>query len=116
MRLKTYRFFNMGIDHNYLDDARNRTLMQRAAAECYLPMNDLLLELIKSTGGRLRVSFYISGTALEQMRSYAPDVLRGFRNWPPPGAQSSSAAPTPIRSPLWRAERSSPPKCSAMRR
>lgn len=79
MRLKTYRFFNMGIDHNYLDDARNRTLMQRAAAECYLPMNDLLLELIKSTGGRLRVSFYISGTALEQMRSYAPDVLRGFR-------------------------------------
>ena len=29
MRLKTYRFFNMGIDHNYLDDARNRTLMQR---------------------------------------------------------------------------------------
>ena len=21
MRLKTYRFFNMGIDHNYLDDA-----------------------------------------------------------------------------------------------
>ena len=53
--------------------------MQRAAAECYLPMNDLLLELIKSTGGRLRVSFYISGTALEQMRSYAPDVLRGFR-------------------------------------
>ena len=99
MRLKTYRFFNMGIDHNYLDDARNRTLMQRAAAECYLPMNDLLLELIKSTGGRLRVSFYISGTALEQMRSYAPD-----------------AAPTPTRSPLWRAGRSSPPKCSAMRR
>ena len=47
MRLKTYRFFNMGIDHNYLDDARNRALMQRAAAECYLPMNDLLLELIK---------------------------------------------------------------------
>lgn len=37
MRLKTYRFFNMGIDHNYLDDARNRTLMQRAAAGVTCP-------------------------------------------------------------------------------
>ena len=26
MRLKTYRFFNMGIDHNYLDDARRRSV------------------------------------------------------------------------------------------
>ena len=78
-RLKKYRFFNMGKDHNYLDDLLNRSIMQKVARQCYLPMNDLLLELIKSTGGRLRVSFYISGTALEQMRSYAPDVLRGFR-------------------------------------
>lgn len=79
MRLKTYRFFNMGIDHNYLDDARNRTVMQHAAAACYRPMNALLLELIRSTQGRFRVSFYLSGMAVEQMRSYAPDVLRGFR-------------------------------------
>lgn len=79
LRLKTYRFFNMGIDHNYLDDALNRTLMQRAAAECYLPMNKLLLELIKSSRGRLRLSFYISGTAMEQFRSYVPEVVHSFR-------------------------------------
>lgn len=80
LRLKTYRFFNMGIDHNYLDDALNRAIMQRAAEECYLPMNKLLLELIKSSRGRFAVSFYISGTAMEQFRSYTPEVVRSFRD------------------------------------
>lgn len=80
MLLKMYRFFNMGVDHNYLDDARNRALMQRAATECFLPMNKMLLDLINATGGKFRVSFYLSGLAVEQMRSYAPDALQSFRD------------------------------------
>ena len=28
MRLKKYRFFNMGKDHEYLDDYANRAIMQ----------------------------------------------------------------------------------------
>ena len=46
-RLKTYRFFNIGKDHNYLDDLTNRAIMLKIARECYLPMNALLLKLIK---------------------------------------------------------------------
>ena len=42
MRLKKYRFFNMGKDHEYLDDYANRAIMQKVARECYLPMNELL--------------------------------------------------------------------------
>ena len=49
-RLKTYRFFNIGKDHNYLDDLTNRAIMQKIARECYLPMNSLLLKLIKEEG------------------------------------------------------------------
>ena len=41
-RLKKYRFFNMGKDHNYLDDLLNRSIMQKVARQCYLPMNALL--------------------------------------------------------------------------
>ena len=40
-RLKKYRFFNMGKDHNYLDDLMNRSIMQKVARQCYLPMNAL---------------------------------------------------------------------------
>lgn len=80
MLLRTYRFFDMGVDHNYLDDARNRTAMQRAAMNVYQPMNALLADLIRAHGNRFHVSFYLSGLAIEQMRSFAPDALQSFRD------------------------------------
>ncbi len=79
LRLKKYRFFNMGTDHNYLDDLSNRSIMQKVARLCYLPMNALLLGLIQKHKGAFRVSFSISGLAVEQFRSYAPEVLDSFR-------------------------------------
>lgn len=78
-RLKRYRFFNMGRDHNYLDDLLNRTIMQKVARACYLPMNALLLKLIRENEGRFRCSFSLTGIVVEQMRAYAPEVLDSFR-------------------------------------
>ncbi len=78
-RLKTYRFFNMGNDHNYLDDFTNRAIMQKVARECYLPMNALLLNLINEHKGALRCSFSITGSAVEQFKAYAPEVLESFK-------------------------------------
>ena len=78
-RLKKYRFFNMGKDHNYLDDLLNRSIMQKVARQCYLPMNALLLKLIRENEGRFRCSFSVTGTAIEQFRKFAPEVLASFR-------------------------------------
>ena len=78
-RLKKYRFFNMGKDHNYLDDLQNRSIMQKVARQCYLPMNALLLKLIRENKGKFRCSFSITGIAIEQFRAYAPEVLESFR-------------------------------------
>ena len=78
-RLKKYRFFNMGKDHNYLDDMLNRSIMQKVARQCYLPMNALLLKLIKENKGRFRCSFSITGIALEQFRTFTPEVLDSFK-------------------------------------
>ena len=78
-RLKTYRFFNMGKDHNYLDDLTNRAIMQKIARQCYLPMNALLLKLIKENNGKFRCSFSLTGTVVEQFRAYAPEVLESFK-------------------------------------
>lgn len=79
MRLKKYRFFNMGKDHEYLDDYANRAIMQKVARECYLPMNELLAGLIRKNGKKFKVSFSISGIAVEQFRMYAPEVLDSFQ-------------------------------------
>ncbi|MDR0907204.1 MAG: glycoside hydrolase family 57 protein [Rikenellaceae bacterium] len=79
MRLRKYRFFDMGKSHNYLDDAANRSIMQKVARRCYLPMNALLLKLITEHKGAFRVTFSISGPAVEQFRMYAPEVLDSFQ-------------------------------------
>jgi alpha-amylase len=53
--------------------------MRRIADKSYLPMNKLLLELIKEYGPAFKVSFSISGIALEQFKLYAPEVLTSFQ-------------------------------------
>lgn len=78
-RLRTYRFFDIGHSHHYFDDYQNRYIMKRIADKCYLPMNKLLLDLINEYQGRFKVSFSISGVALDQFRLYAPEVLDSFR-------------------------------------
>ncbi|MBR5865268.1 MAG: glycoside hydrolase family 57 protein, partial [Alistipes sp.] len=72
-------FFQMGNDHNYLDDFTNRAIMQKVARECYLPMNALLLSLIEEHKGAFKVSFSITGSAVEQFKAYAPEVLESFK-------------------------------------
>ena len=79
LRLKKYRFFNMGRDHHYLDDVANRAIMQKVAAQCYVPMNQLLLKLIKEQKGAFKVTFSITGLAISQFREYAPQVLESFK-------------------------------------
>ncbi|WP_114748069.1 glycoside hydrolase family 57 protein [Pleomorphovibrio marinus] len=78
-RLKPYRFFEIGDDHYYWDDFSNKSIIRKVAEKCYLPMNNLLLELIEKHQGRFKVSFSLSGTLLEQLEVYAPDVLESFQ-------------------------------------
>ena len=79
-RLRTYRFFDIGESHNYYDDVQNRWLCRRIADKCYLPMNALLLELIRKYKGRFKIAFSITGTALEQFMEYTPEVVASFKD------------------------------------
>jgi alpha-amylase len=45
----------------------------------YLPANRVLLDAIREHKGKLKVSFLISGTTLDQFELYAPDVIDSFR-------------------------------------
>lgn len=78
-RLRTYRFFDIGEKHNYFDTYNNETIVRKVAEKNYLPMNALLLDLIKEYGSAFKVSFSISGTALDQFEAYAPDVMESFK-------------------------------------
>jgi alpha-amylase len=78
-RLKVYRFFNIGVDHDYFDDTQNRHIMKRVVHNCYMPANDLLLKCIKKYGPDFKITFGLSGTALEQFEKYTPWVIDSFR-------------------------------------
>jgi len=78
-RLRTYRFFDIGAKHDYYDEYANRSIMRKVSEKCYLPANRLLLDLIKEYGTAFKLSFSISGSALDQFEMYAPDVLESFQ-------------------------------------
>jgi alpha-amylase len=78
-RLRRYTFFDIGHHDAYFDDAENARIVQRVAAKCYVPMNALLAKLIERFEGRFRCAFSVSGTALEQMETWAPEALASFQ-------------------------------------
>ncbi len=77
-RLRPYSVFDIGKSEEYFDDEKNASIMRKVARKCYLPMNALLLELL-ARHPQFKASFSITGTALEQMRLYAPDALASFQ-------------------------------------
>jgi len=80
MRLNQgYSFFDLGLTHQYRDDAANRDIMRKVADKCYLPANRLMLDLIKEYQGDFRISYAITGVALEQFQEFCPEVLDSFR-------------------------------------
>ncbi|MBS0011521.1 MAG: polysaccharide deacetylase family protein [Bacteroidales bacterium] len=79
LRLRRYRFFDIGNDHYYYDDYTNETILRKVAANCYLPANLLLLKLIKKHKDKFKVSFSITGVLLDQLETYVPEVIDSFR-------------------------------------
>ena len=78
-RVKPYGALRVGRDHHYFDDTLNEAVMRKVAAKCYLPANETILRLIERTEGRFRVSYAITGVAIEQMRRWTPEVLESFQ-------------------------------------
>ena len=79
LRLRQYRFFDIGNDHYYYDDYTNESIIRKIANDCYLPANAILLDLLLLLKGKFKVSFSITGLALDQFEQYAPEVIESFQ-------------------------------------
>ena len=77
-RIKNYSFFDIGNSHHYEDDKGNREILNKVSDKCYLKTNKKMLELIRRHEGKFKISYSISGTAIEQFEKYRPDVLQSF--------------------------------------
>lgn len=80
-RLRPFSIFEIGRPGppRYFDDAKNQAIFERVAAHCYVPANRLLLDLIRRHEGRFKIAFSVTGTALDQMASWAPQVRASFQ-------------------------------------
>ncbi len=78
-RLCAYSLFDVGRSAAYFDEARDEEILHRVSDRCYLPMNEMLLDLIDHHNGLFKVAFSVSGSAMEQMERYRPEVLDSFR-------------------------------------
>ena len=78
-RLRKYTFFDIGNSASYKDEEQNSAILRKITEKCYLPMNALLLRLIERYQGEFKVSFSLSGTAIDQFKQYAPEVIESFQ-------------------------------------
>jgi len=85
-RLKKYTVFDINHSHDYFDHQKNEAIIKRVAKKCYLPANKLIFDLIRETEGKFRVSYSISGVALQQFEKYVPEVLESFKELAKTGA------------------------------
>jgi len=75
VHLKRYRFFEIGKDHYYFDDYENERGITETAERSYIPAIKTFLEMAKLYGKAFKVSFSISGCAIELLEQYAPEVI-----------------------------------------
>ena len=75
IHLKRYRFFNIGTDHYYYDDYENERSITETAEKSYIPALKALIEMAKAHGGFFKCAISLSGTALELLENYSPEVL-----------------------------------------
>src|SRR4030042_284291 len=78
-RLRDFRVFDIGSGGGHFDDVQNRAILQKVADKCYLPANQVLLEHIRNSDGRFKVSFSLSGVLAEQLDRDTPHVMNSFR-------------------------------------
>ena len=83
MRLNHFSVFNIGEQNEsystYFNNKLNRQIFEKVAKKCYLPTNNLLLDLIHQFDGDFRISFSITGTFIEYCEKYSPTVLDSFK-------------------------------------
>lgn len=92
-RLKRYRFFEIGQDHYYYDDFQTEERIRNVVEQSYLTANRTISDMIRSSNGKFRCAFSISGPTLELMEQHAPEVIDSFKELSKTGSVEFLAEP-----------------------
>ena len=78
-RVGKYRMFDVGHSHDYFSEGgeqnlNNEWVLRKVTNKCYRPAGELFLELLEKHP-QLKLSFSFTGTVLEQLERWEPEVL-----------------------------------------
>ena|SRR5450432_801879 len=77
--LNHYSPANIGYGADYFDAAADEKAVNRLSDECYLPANKIMATLIEKNKRKFKLAYSISGTTLELLMKYRPDVIKSFQ-------------------------------------
>ena len=80
-RMRPYSVFDMANNHDYfgyLDGQKNQKILKKVSYKSYIPMNNLLLDLLKKYNN-FKLSLSITGTVIEQMENWDQEALESFK-------------------------------------
>ncbi len=63
----------------YFNTDASKKAIDQLSDECYLPANKAMAALIEKNKGKFRLAYSISGTTLELLLQYRPDVIDSFK-------------------------------------
>lgn len=78
-RLKKYSMKGVDLSYCYADVPADNASINFLADNCYLPANQIIHDQLLAHKGKFRISYSISGTALELLQKHRPDVITSFR-------------------------------------
>jgi len=78
-RFSVFHIGNQNSNSSYFDRKLNREIFEKVAKKCYLPTNNLLLDLINKTDGKFRISFSLTGTFIEYCEQFMPEIIDSFK-------------------------------------
>lgn len=82
-RIRHYTIFDAGLHHDYFNAPggsreNNADIVRKVAHKSYLPANERLQRMLDDHP-QFKLSLSITGTAIEQFESFAPEVLESFK-------------------------------------
>lgn len=92
-RLKRYRFFEIGQDHYYYDDMQTEDDITSLVNVSYMPLCKTLLEMTRLSKGKFRCALSISGTLLEMLEQFAPEMIDVLKELAATGCVEMVATP-----------------------
>ncbi|MBS3174374.1 glycoside hydrolase family 57 protein [Candidatus Woesearchaeota archaeon] len=82
-RIRKYSIFDIENNHDYFNEKNilklnNEAILRKVSNKCYLPANKIMLKLLENHP-EFKISYSITGTALEQFEKYYPEVIESFQ-------------------------------------